>query len=127
MQGDFIIKPIEIINDSNGTLTAQSNLSFEGDYIIAKRLAGTTAGNHYHKGLSQTKNPEKLILISGEATLRTKNILNNDLQEVTLTSPVEVHIYPNVLHALDCKTDILFIELNSIQEHKDDTFYDVGW
>ena len=40
-----------------------------------------------------------------------------------IESPCELKVYAQVFHQVDALTDILFIEQNSLQEHKNDTKY----
>jgi D-lyxose ketol-isomerase len=44
-------------------------------------------------------------------------------QEILLEAPVQVQIFPNVYHSFTALTDCQFIEFNSIEDHKKDTYY----
>jgi hypothetical protein len=33
---------------------------------------------------------------------------------------------PNVLHTLKAETDLIFLEFNSLKEHKSDTYYPIN-
>ncbi len=91
--------------------------------LAATRYAGTVSGKHYHKGLSDEKNPEVLVLIAGHAKLFAEDLVNGEQQELLLYDPIIVYIYPLVWHELEAYTTCHFIELNTLQSHEMDTFY----
>ena len=41
-----------------------------GEYMVFYRNKGAVTAQHYHKGLSQQKNPEQFLLLQGTATCR---------------------------------------------------------
>lgn len=123
MKEQVIIQPIpKKSEDSRGSV---HNFSMQelGDYMILYRKTGAIGGNHFHKGLSSAKNPEKFILVSGEATLRWKDLQTQESGNCKLISPVEVHIYPWIWHQVEADSDFIMIELNAGEEGKADTFY----
>lgn len=93
-----------------------------GTHLIVFRKAGTVSGRHYHKGLSQTKDPEILVLLSGTCTFNWKHIDDTELQTAQYTGPVKFEIPPLIWHELIPDTDCTFVEMNSIEEHAADTF-----
>ncbi len=95
-----------------------------GRHLILFRKAGSVSGNHYHKGLSLTKNPEILVLLSGVATLSYKEVQGGTMKRVQLSVPTQIEISPYIWHELYCHTDCTLIELCSISEHEADTFKD---
>jgi hypothetical protein len=44
------------------------------------RKKGAVSAKHYHKGLSVGKNPEKLILFSGEITINWFDVRNKEIK-----------------------------------------------
>lgn len=123
MSKQIIIQPIpQKSEDSRGSVHF-IDLKQLGEYMIFYRKKGAIGGNHYHKGLSTAKNPEQFLLVSGEATLRWKNLETLESGMNKLISPVEVHIYPWIWHQVEADTDYIMIELNAMEEGKSDTFY----
>ncbi len=50
-----------------------------------------------------------------------RHIENEEWIVVNAVAPVKIDIYPNVLHRVTAITDSYMLELNSLQEHIDDT------
>lgn len=98
------------------------NFDRTGKYILAQRKQGSISGGHYHKGISQTKNPEIVFLIQGEALLKYKNLESMDFTEEKIEALSKIEIFPNTWHELHALSDILFLELNSLEEGDLDTF-----
>ena len=92
-------------------------------YLLGYRNKGVEFGNHFHRGRSISKNPELLWLISGRWKLSVRNIIEDNFKTTELKAPVRVEIHPNIIHKIYSKTDSIFIEFNSLQEHIDDTEY----
>lgn len=80
-------------------------------------------GNHWHKGVSSTKNPEVLLFISGRMTMWVSDVDGGNKEEVDLRAPLKLKIYPHVLHSFKAETDCVFLEFNSLDEHVADTYY----
>ncbi len=95
-----------------------------GRHLVCFRKAGSISGRHYHKGISMTKDPELLILASGQLTLNWRKINHRELESIFVTGPVKIEIPAYVWHELIAYTDCTFIELNSLSEHEADTFKD---
>lgn len=102
--------------------TAEFEQKRTGTHLIVYRRAGTISGRHYHKGISDTKNPEILTLLSGSCTLKWKHIDSDELQSEQYSAPVQLTIPPLVWHEITADTDCTFVEQNSIEEHVADTF-----
>lgn len=117
------IMKIEISGHDDRGYTAEYYHERIGQSLIVFRKAGTVSGRHYHKGLSLTKNPEIFYLLHGECTLNWRSINEAEVQTTTLTGPVKLEIKPYTWHELIMLTDCTCLELNSIDEHKKDTFY----
>lgn len=119
-----MIKATQIIpagTDERG-YTAEFEQDRTGTQLIVFRKAGSISGRHYHKGLSATKNPEILILLSGTCTFNWKHIDDAEVQTTEYTGPIKFEIAPYIWHEIIPVTDCTFIEQNSIAEHAADTF-----
>lgn len=116
------VTQIEPAGKDERGFTAEVMQDRTGTHLIVFRKAGTISGRHYHKGLSATKNPEILILLSGTCTFNWKHIDDNNIQTAEYTAPVKFEIPPLVWHELIPVTDCTFMEMNSIAEHAADTF-----
>jgi hypothetical protein len=123
MNGIVVKKLSEIGQNENGSTFGLATRPAEG-FIVAQRKKGSKSGGHYHKGNSDTKNPEILILTSGSAKVYGSDRKTGETFHHEVDAPVELNIYPNVIHTVEAVTDISFIEFNSLDEHKADTFYE---
>ena len=117
------ITPLHLIGENERGATFDFSTRKTGDFLFASRNAGSISGNHYHKGLSSSKNPEILLLTSGEAVLFAQTLDGKEAFEETLKAPVKVEIGTYIIHTIKATTDISFVEFNSLEEHKKDTFY----
>ncbi len=106
--------------DERGT-TAEIVLDRSGKTLSIYRKEGTVFGNHYHEGKEITKNPEKFYLLFGKLKFEYKQVGQNEWSEIILDQPAKVDIYPNVVHRVTALKDSVMLELNSLQEHIDDT------
>ena len=93
-----------------------------GEFLLVYRKAGTISGQHYHKGKSPGKNPEEMLLVQGSITMNWKNLQTNVSDTITIEAPSRVIIEANVWHEVKALTDIIFIELNSLEEGSEDTY-----
>ncbi|MCB0739017.1 MAG: hypothetical protein KDC92_16025 [Bacteroidetes bacterium] len=123
MEG-VLIAELDLIGKKDTGSTYFFNTDGMTTGMIGYRTANSVSGRHYHKGLSQTKNPETFLLITGTIKLRCINTQTNQDQTWTVAAPKKVQFSPLIWHEVEALTDISFIELNSLQEHIDDTFYD---
>ncbi len=92
-------------------------------HLLAFRKAGSVSGNHWHEGRSKGKDPEILLLVSGEIELMARDLKTNEELKVAVEAPARITIHPNVLHTLTANTDCCFLEFNSLEEHKADVKY----
>lgn len=97
------------------------NTDRTGEFLLVYRKAGTVSGQHYHKGVSAGKNPEDMLLVQGSATLHWKDLKTNKEETIEIIAPVRVLIQANTWHELIAKTDIVFVELNSLVDGSEDT------
>lgn len=122
------MKSIEVTNfqfigqDERGT-TAEIVLERSGNALSIFRKQGTVFGNHYHEGIEPAKNPEKFYLLHGKLLFEYRNIESENWEQKEIESPAKIEIYPNILHKVTALTDAYMIELNSLQEHINDTKY----
>lgn len=94
-----------------------------GQFIIAYRKAGSASGRHYHKGTAPKKNPEKIIIMSGEATVNWYDVRDEAISGVEkLKAPVMVAIEPWAWHEVIADSDLIVFELNALEDGKDDTY-----
>ncbi len=118
------ISPISILGPDERGYTAEYYHERLGLQLIVFRKAGTVSGRHYHKGTSLSKNPEIFMLLSGTMTLNWRDVNGTAVQSAEITGPTRIEIPPYTWHELIAKTDCTALELGSITEHKNDTFYD---
>lgn len=117
------ISAISLLGENeNGKTYELSAIPAQG-IMVAYRKQGSVSGNHYHKGDSMGKNPEKLLLISGQINLYVQNIESKEEENHTISSPALVQIHSGILHTVTALSDIAFVEFNSLEEHKSDTYY----
>ena len=116
------ISPIELKAADNRGSLHYFNTDRTGEFLLVYRNAGSVSGQHYHKGLSNGKNPEDMLLVKGSATLNWKDLITNQTEMVELSAPVRVLIQANVWHELIAITDIVFVELNSLADGSEDTY-----
>lgn len=110
-------------NAGNSTWNYESRSPSKGR-ILAFRQMGSQSGNHWHEGKSPAKNPEELLLISGEALLEWSDAPGQDYaHQLKANGPCLIYIYPFTKHRLTALTDIVFLEANAIEEHRADTQY----
>lgn len=92
-----------------------------GQFMLLYRNAGTVSGRHYHEGKVPYKTPEKLIFLQGTATINWKDLNNKVAGSLIVESPAEVIIPPMIWHEVIAETDIIVLELNSIEDAAEDT------
>lgn len=116
------IKPLEVLGHNSFGSTLKIDLNGKREGILAYRKAGSISGRHYHKGHSEGKNPEKLALVSGVLKLVCRHLETKEEQTYHLKAPIMIEVGPMVWHEVTAFTDIVFVEMNSIEEHAADTF-----
>ena len=118
------ITPIETSSkDDRGTVSEYYH-ERTGQHLIVFSKIGSVRGRHYHKGISLSKNPEILILLSGTCTFNWCEAHGEELFTETVQAPAKVEVPPYVWHELIAVTDCSILEMNSLSEHIADTFYD---
>lgn len=118
------ITPIEPFSQDERGTVAEYYHERTGQHLIVFSKAGAVRGRHFHKGISLTKHPEILILLSGTCTFNWREANSKELHSTTITAPAKIEIAPYTWHELIAVTDCSFLELNSLSEHIADTFYE---
>jgi len=111
---------IKIGSDERGA-TFVFDTERTGQFMVAHRKAGSVSGNHYHTAKHPSKQPEKLIMMSGTATLDWRDLASGATGTETLIGPAEVWIAPNVWHKVTAVTDFVMLELNGMDAGVGDT------
>lgn len=94
-----------------------------GQHLIVFSKAGAIRGRHYHKGISLTKNPEILILLSGSYTVNWRGVQDQTVHTAEVNAPARLEIPAYTWHELIARTDGALLEMNSLSEHAADVFY----
>jgi dTDP-4-dehydrorhamnose 3,5-epimerase-like enzyme len=115
---------IDCLNTDERGYVAEYTHERMGKQLLIFSKAGAVRGRHYHKGLSATKNPELLILLTGKMKLNWKKVGEEVMHEEVIIAPAKIEVSANHWHEFIAETDCSFIEMNSIEEHAADTFYD---
>lgn len=113
---------IDKIGEDERGATHYFNTDRTGQFIVAYRKTGSISGRHYHKGIAPTKNPEQLILMQGEATVNWFDTRTSIEGSLKVKAPARIHIQPLAWHEVIADTDIIILELNGLEDAKDDTF-----
>ncbi|HRO43065.1 MAG TPA: hypothetical protein PL009_09535 [Flavipsychrobacter sp.] len=118
------IIPLEPFNRDNRGYNCEYYHDRMGQHVLVYSKAGAVRGGHYHKGISLTKNPEIVILLSGVCTLNWRQPNSSTLETKTVEGPVRIEIPPYTWHQFIFATESVMFEMNSLSEHAADTFYD---
>ena len=113
--------PFEVLGKDDRGTTTEIILDRAGKALSIFRKAGTVFGNHYHSGSQVAKNPEIFWLLQGKLKFEYKTVEASEWQTETVELATKMEIYPNVVHRVTALTDSYMLELNSLQEHIDDT------
>lgn len=93
------------------------------EIVVVKREKSAISGNHYHKGQSKNKNPEKFIVINGSLKILLKDINTNKEQSFIAKEGDEIIIYPYINHTLEALEDnTMFIESKVEEDDYKDVF-----
>lgn len=119
------IKELDLLGEQEGNATYSTEInSYSKGRILAYRAKDSVSGNHWHEGKSAAKNPEILLVLKGNLKLEWTTELEADYENSQLLkAPVLIKIYPMVKHRITALEDLIFLEHNSIQEHREDTYY----
>lgn len=93
-------------------------------FVCGFRKAGSVSARHYHKGLSVGKNPEVLVLFQGEITINWFDVRNPESKgSQKVAAPALITVYPYAWHEVLADTDMIFLEQNTLEDGKSDTFW----
>jgi len=93
-----------------------------GELIVAHRKAGSISGGNYHMGKHPYKNPEILVIMHGDCSLKWHHVHNGSSGVEAIVGPAQIIIYPDVWHKLTGITDFVMLELNGREAGTGDTF-----
>ncbi len=113
---------LNVIGENERGITHSFDNERSGQFLIAHRKAGSINGGHYHTGKHSYKDPEKLILMSGEGMLNWKTLDGLQRGSEKVIAPSKIIIPANVWHEVVAITDFVMLELNGLDAGKDDTF-----
>lgn len=116
-----IIPVAQVAVDERGA-THYFSTERTGEFIIAYRKAGSVSARHYHKGIAPGKNPEQVILMSGEVTVNWFDINGEAKGSSKMTAPSMLVVYPHTWHEVIADTDIVMFELNALQDGRIDAY-----
>ena len=114
--------PISKIGEDERGATHFFDTDRTGQFIIAYRKKGSASGQHYHKGTAKLKDPEKIIIMQGIATLNWHDIRSDKKGVEKIVAPAMIEIEPWAWHEVIAETDIIVFELNGLEDAKHDTF-----
>lgn len=117
------ITPLDLVSQDDRGYVSEYEQSRTGNHLLVFTKEGIVRGQHYHKGLSASKNPEIIILLTGTCTFGWRHIESNTMQSQAVVAPARIEIPALTWHELKAETDCALIEFNSMEEHKADTFY----
>jgi dTDP-4-dehydrorhamnose 3,5-epimerase-like enzyme len=115
--------PVDKIAEDERGATHYFDTDRTGQFVIGYRKAGTHNAKHYHKGQAKNKNPEKIILMSGEITIHWFDARDPEIKGTcTAQAPAQIIIQAWTWHEVIADTDIIVLELNALTDGKEDSF-----
>lgn len=115
------ITPLNLIGSDDRGQGYEWQTFRTGTFILCYRNAGSSSGQHYHEGNSDYKNPEIMYLLSGKVALHWCPITESELRTETIEAPARIEIAIHIWHELEALTDCSFIELNTLDDVKQDS------
>jgi quercetin dioxygenase-like cupin family protein len=112
MNGLEVITHKASSEDARGRIVKYPLAEPARELVVVERNKGTVSGDHYHRGLDESKNPERLFVVKGRVNLDVKNLSTGEKSSQIIGPLTELRIYPNVYHRLDALEDCVFIEVN---------------
>jgi hypothetical protein len=122
MSNQVTIIPIQKIGEDQRGSTHVFDTDRTGEFIIAYRNKGSLSGRHYHKGRSANKNPEKIIIMQGLATVNWIDVKTGEKGVAKAIAPAMVCIEPWIWHEVVADEDMVVFELNALADGQGDTF-----
>jgi hypothetical protein len=122
MSDQVTIVPIQKFHEDERGSSHCFNTDKSGEFIIAYRKKGSLIARHYHKGRSANKNPEKIIIMQGAATINWIDTHTGEKGVEKAIAPAMVQIQPFVWHEVVAEEDMVVFELNALADGQGDTF-----
>lgn len=88
-------------------------------WIFLELRKGSVVGEHYHKGLVKTKNPEINIVLKGKIEYTLKDVKSGKTKTVVVEAPKIIKIMPFVNHVLKALEESSFLEPFDEEQLKD--------
>ncbi len=110
MKGVNIVNLEKIHSDERGEIFSLKLLDTFSEIVFVRRRKGTVSGKHYHTGKDKSKNPERLIVVSGRIEAKFFDIKTEEYQKKILNSMDMIEVFPNVYHELKAVEEVVFIE-----------------
>ena len=118
MEGVEIIELDLVKDDARGSIFEFQNRDAPRMLLI-KRKKGSVSGGHYHTGKNPMKDPETLLFLEGEAEVILKNVKTKEESREIYKRPVLLKLDPYIYHEIRAVTDIIMIDMNSIEDDDD--------
>ncbi len=116
------IVPIQKIGEDQRGSTFIFDTDRTGEFMVAHRLKGSVSGRHYHKGKSLNKNPEKIVIMKGEAIVNWFDLNTEKSGSINILKPSILIVEPWVWHEVIAIEDLVILELSSSKDGIDDIF-----
>ncbi|MBC8495122.1 hypothetical protein H8D36_03145 [archaeon] len=120
MEGVEIID-LEVVKEQERGSIYQFDNRDSSKLLLVKRKKGTISGAHYHTGKSPLKDPETVVILDGEAEFILKNVKTKEEFRKVYNKPTMFKLAPFIFHEIRAHTDIVLIDMNSIDDDKGDT------
>lgn len=118
------IRPLPKVAEDERGPTHYFDTDRTRQFVCGFRKAGSVSAKHYHKGLSVGKNPEVLVLFQGELTINWFDVRNPETRGTEkVKAPALVTVYPYAWHEVIADTDMIFLEQNTLEDGKTDTYW----
>lgn len=118
------IQPLPKVAEDERGPTHYFDTDRSKQFVCGFRKAGSVSARHYHKGLSVGKNPEVLVLFQGEITINWFDVRDMSVKGTEkVKAPALVTVYPWAWHEVIADTDMIFLEQNTLEDGKADTFW----
>ena len=108
MEG-IMIKKLEKIHEDERGETYETNIRKSTNLIIGYRKKGSKMGQHYHKGMEESKNPEIFILLKGKVKFLAEDMKGNSMEKF-IEAPSMIIIEPYIYHEFEAVDDVIFME-----------------
>jgi hypothetical protein len=120
MKNNAVITPLNLLGKNERGETFSFSIRERENFIYIQRKSGSLSGNTYHTGKSKFTNPKLFVLLSGKIIFRYRHIEDSKHEEVEISEPSIIQIFPQVTHSVEAIDDIFMLECNSIADIEDD-------